>query len=182
MVPTQAGSTITSSRLRPLPARATTAPAPPAPPAPPAVPAGPDEDTFRRAMIALPAQACRVRTVRAFVSGVLKRWGVPGQDRDSAVLVVSELAGNAAQHGGSEMTVSVSLAAQDLCIDVVDSGLSADLPRPRGACADEEHGRGLGIVECLSEWIDIRARPDSWRCGVGLRVARTVTADVRRAA
>ena len=177
MVPTQAGSTITSSRLRPLPERAPVAPA-----ASPAVPAAPDEDMLRRAMIALPAQACRVRTVRAFVSGLLKCWGVTGQDRDSAVLVVSELAGNAAQHGGSEMTVSVSLAAQDLCIDVVDTGSSTDLPRPRGTCADEEHGRGLGIVECLAEWIDIRAQPDSWHCGVGLRVTRTVAADVPRAA
>ncbi|MBT2368824.1 ATP-binding protein [Streptomyces sp. ISL-10] len=133
-------------------------------------------------MISLPAQACRVGTVRAFVAGLLNRWGVTGPDRDSAVLVVSELAGNAAQHGGSEMTVSVSLSAQDLCIDVVDTGPSTDLPRPRGTDADDEHGRGLGIVEYLAEWIDIRTHPDSWRCGVGLRVARTVAPYASRAA
>lgn len=177
MFSTQVGSTITSSGLRPLPGRT-----PVAPPASPAVPAGREKDTFRRAMIALPAETCRVRTVRAFVSGLLKCWGVTGPDRDSAVLVVSELAGNAAQHGGSEMTVSVSLTAQDLAIDVVDTGLSTNLPRPRGTYADQEHGRGLGIVECLAEWTDIRTQPDSWRCGVGLRVTRTVAGDVPRAA
>ncbi|GGW49317.1 hypothetical protein GCM10010381_38320 [Streptomyces xantholiticus] len=177
MVPTPAGSTITSGRLRPLPG-----PAPVVRPASSSVPVGPDEDTFRRAMIALPAETCRVRTVRAFVSGLLKCWGVTGSDRDSAVLVVSELAGNAAQHGGSEMTVSVSLSDRDLCIDIVDTEPSVDLPRPRGSDADDEHGRGLGIVEYLAEWIDIHAQPESWRCGVGLRVSRTVAADVARAA
>lgn len=132
----------------------------------------PEPDTRRRATMALPAEACRVRTVRHFVLALLVSWGVVETDRDAAGLIVSELAGNAAQHGGAEMTVSVSLWAEHLCIDVADTGPATRVSRPRCDDLDEERGRGLDIVDHLSEWMDVRAGPDSWRSRVGLRVGR----------
>ncbi|WP_406190695.1 MULTISPECIES: ATP-binding protein [unclassified Streptomyces] len=137
----------------------------------------PEPDTRRQqAMMALPAEACRVRTVRHFVAALLRSWGVIESDRDTACLIVSELAGNAAQHGGAEMTVCVSLSAESLCIDVVDTGSASRVPHPHCGDLDEEHGRGLGIVDCLADWIDVVAEPDRWRSRAGLRVSRAVPA------
>ncbi len=168
MNPTQAG-VAAPRRFRPLPSR-TAAPSL-------AVADVREPDTCRRAMMALPAEACRVRTVRHFVLALLASWGVVEPDRDAAGLIVSELAGNAAQHGGAEMTVNVSLSAEQLCIDVVDTGPAARVSRPRCDDLDEERGRGLDIVDHLSEWMDICAEPDCWRSRVGLRVGRAAATE-----
>lgn len=153
------------------------------PAATPALPADvPGPEGCRRALIALPAETRRVCTVRRFVAGLLSSWGVIESDRDTAGLIVSELAGNAAQHGGVDMTVTVSLSARQLRIDVVDTGPALYPPAPRdGECAGE-HGRGLGIVGYLAEWLDIQAEPDSWRSSAGLRVSGAQAPGVPQAA
>ncbi|MFE9773572.1 ATP-binding protein [Streptomyces sp. NPDC005931] len=123
--------------------------------------------------MALPAETRRVCSVRRFLSHLLNSWGVIESDRDTAGLIVSELAGNAALHGGAQMTVRVSLSARLLRIDVVDTGPATSPPPSRAEDSADEHGRGLGIVDHLAEWIDIQAEPDSWRSSAGLRVSST---------
>ncbi|MBO3681418.1 ATP-binding protein [Streptomyces sp. NEAU-YJ-81] len=80
--------------------------------------------TVRSAAIALLAEASQVRTARRFVAANLARWRVAEADRDRAELIVSELAGNAARHGGTDMTVHLSLIDRDIRVDVIDTGRS----------------------------------------------------------
>ncbi|WP_331772839.1 ATP-binding protein (plasmid) [Embleya sp. NBC_00888] len=114
-------------------------------------------DTPRCAATALPAQECRVSDARRFARALLASWGVTGDDLDSAVLIVGELAANAARHGRADMTLVLTLTDRVLNVEVVDSGEPDEHPHP--PCADDEHGRGLAIVEHLAESIDIREEP-----------------------
>ncbi|MCX5215499.1 ATP-binding protein [Kitasatospora sp. NBC_00240] len=122
--------------------------------------------TTRQALISLPATDDQVRTARKFASHVLGHWLLAPDDRDSAVLIISELATNASRYGRSEMTVSLTLRQQILNIAVSDTGR----PCPTSsepACADpDEHGRGLDIVELLAHWFAIRETDNGYRVDV----------------
>ncbi|WP_149182132.1 ATP-binding protein [Streptomyces sp. TRM49041] len=134
------------------------------------------EVTAHRVVITLPAEERRVHTVRRFSAAHLSRWGLSEPDRDSVVLVIGELAGNAARHGGKDMTVSLALTGQEICVDVVDTGAS-DRPRAQGgAVAEDEHGRGLGIVDHLAIWTKFGPDGDGWRSRAGLRITSAVVA------
>ncbi|WP_331769158.1 ATP-binding protein (plasmid) [Embleya sp. NBC_00888] len=111
-------------------------------------------------MIALPARDVRVADARRFTGAVLARWGLVGDDRDSAVLIVGELAANAAQYGRSVMTVRLVLDAGVLDIAVDDHGDHGARRRPR-VCNSEERGRGMDIVEFLAGRVDVED------CGAG---------------
>ncbi|MYV73045.1 ATP-binding protein [Streptomyces sp. SID1046] len=108
-----------------------------------------------------------VREVRHFTSALLAFWGVAACDRESALLIVGELGANAAQHGGTELAVRLSLEGMTLRIDVRDGGAhswartACSTARPAGEC-----GRGLTIVDHLAdrlrittsgEWYVVRA-------------------------
>lgn len=133
----------------------------------------------RRAVIATRAEESQVCAIRRFFALHVSRWGLTEQDRDSVVLIIGELAGNAARHGGADLTVSVSLDDVDLCIDVIDSGPSKRGPVVDAEDADDagdEHGRGLDIVGQLAGWTEVSAEPNGWRSRAGLRVAPAVHA------
>ncbi|MEU2421234.1 ATP-binding protein [Streptomyces sp. NPDC007851] len=122
-------------------------------------------------MIALPAEECWVRTARRFAVSLLARWDVAPEDRDSVLLIVGELAGNAAQHGRPDMIVSLGFEGRAVCIEVADSGASTSVPHSRRPDAHDEHGRGVGIVEYLADWTETREERDRRRDRAGLRVA-----------
>ncbi|MFE6946588.1 ATP-binding protein [Streptomyces chartreusis] len=107
----------------------------------------------RAVTVMLGCERC-VGTTRHFTAAVLARWGVIGEEPDAAVLIVSELATNAVQHGRSDLTVALTLAGDTLRIDVTDHGEPVPRPAPLAAAADE-HGRGLDIVSCLADWTEI---------------------------
>nr|QIZ00510.1 ATP-binding protein [Streptomyces sp. S1D4-11] len=110
---------------------------------------------------------------RRFVRAALDLWGVTGDELDSAVLVVSELAGNAAVHGRTVMRVSLRLDPQRLRVEVSDFGMrpTSALPASSRGEGGDEHGRGLFIVECLTEWIECRKTAASHSVSVSLRVS-----------
>ncbi|MFE9009014.1 ATP-binding protein [Streptomyces sp. NPDC007875] len=121
-----------------------------------------------------PAEPCRVPEVRRFVGVQLDLWGVVDDDLHSAVLVVGELVGNAAVHGRVGMCVSLRLDARRLSLEVIDRGAPSAPPPSAAGRSDEcgdEHGRGLSIVEHLTEWIECRETADSHAVRVGLRVS-----------
>jgi anti-sigma regulatory factor (Ser/Thr protein kinase) len=107
----------------------------------------------------------RVRVVRSFVGAVLG----PGHPcGDDAILLASELFANSLRHSNSGLpgeTVTVTITADVAAVRVEVADRSGPgVPELRPAGADEEDGRGLGIVERLA---------DRW--GWRRRGGRTVT-------
>ncbi|MGW6358572.1 ATP-binding protein [Streptomyces sp. NPDC055092] len=105
-------------------------------------------DSSRQVVVAVPAQGAGVRACRCFAVDVLRRWGLPSQQLDAAVLVVDELATNAMQHGHADMTLLLSLGRQFFLIGVADSGegvphrrLASTRMSTAGACTSWPHWR-----------------------------------------
>jgi anti-sigma regulatory factor (Ser/Thr protein kinase) len=103
---------------------------------------------------------CRVRLAtgpaaaaeaRRRVRDAIASWRVP-VDEDVALLLTSELVTNAVRHeAGQAVMLVISCAGGQLRIDVHDT--SRSLPAVADVPADAETGRGLLLVETLSdEW------------------------------
>lgn len=80
----------------------------------------------------------------------VRAWGVPLDEEtaDAIRLVASELITNAVVHGAGPITVTLSNWPGRLVIDVLDGDPS--VPRTACAQADDENGRGLGLVRLLA--------------------------------
>ncbi|MFF4254522.1 ATP-binding protein [Streptomyces sp. NPDC001663] len=115
--------------------------------------AGPDqaaaERRFRFELAAhpgSPAQARRLARARLAV------WSVCEDIRDTAALVVSELVTNALVHTASSRIVCELHDSEDqVRIAVRDEGCSPGEPHPSRARPEEEHGRGLLLVDALCD-------------------------------
>ena len=105
------------------------------------------------ALLTLPAQEAHVSAARHFAADLLETWSVPTSERDSAVLIVDELAANAAQYGRERMTLLLVLDHGTLHIVVSDSGTAVEHLRPD--IAPDEHGRGTGIVQYLAQSTEV---------------------------
>jgi anti-sigma regulatory factor (Ser/Thr protein kinase) len=110
----------------------------------------------------------------------LRGRGLPGLVVDDAVLVLSELVGNAIRHGAPLPTggirVGWTVGPEIIRIEVADGGRGplrheATVPLAAGGSADAERGRGLAIVSMLTVswgsafdstsavvWADVAAR------------------------
>jgi anti-sigma regulatory factor (Ser/Thr protein kinase) len=88
---------------------------------------------------------------RRQVRAAIRAWDVP-VDEDVAVLLASELVTNAITHqGGRTVTLALTCSPGQLRVDVHD--MSRSLPVLASASADAETGRGLMLVDTLSdEW------------------------------
>ncbi len=122
----------------------------------------------RHAEAVMPAGVAYVREARRFAERLLAHWAVAETDRDSAVLVVGELAANAAVHGRHTMSVGLVLDGRTLRIEVTDRGdpVNPAPGRDDGRAgsraddrADDECGRGLVIVACLAASVQVREAP-----------------------
>jgi anti-sigma regulatory factor (Ser/Thr protein kinase) len=90
---------------------------------------------------------------RGQVQAAIRAWDVP-VDPDIAVLLTSELVTNAIRHETSDtITVFITCCYGHLRVDVHDT--SRFFPVLMDASADEEAGRGLMLVDSLS---------DKWGC------------------
>jgi len=87
---------------------------------------------------------------------------------ESAQLVTSELAGNAALHTrsarpGGLITVEVTEVDDALVrIEVIDEG-ALTLPRPQAVRDEACHGRGLRLVEHMSVQWGVRLKALAWK-------------------
>ncbi|MGI5143254.1 MULTISPECIES: ATP-binding protein [unclassified Streptomyces] len=107
-----------------------------------------------QALLTLPAQEAHVSAARHFAADLLETWRVPASERDSAILIVDELAANAAQYGRERMTLLLVLDHGTLHIVVADSGTTVQRHHPD--IAPDEHGRGTGIVQYLAQSTEVR--------------------------
>lgn len=89
---------------------------------------------------------------RRALSSVLATWHCPaGEWLDDALLVTSELVGNAVRHGGRRVALHLLLSDDALRISVSDG--SSVLPQQRATDDDGESGRGMAIVRALAaDW------------------------------
>src|SRR4051794_32532225 len=72
-------------------------------------------------------------------------------DADAVALMVSELVGNAVEHGDGAVRVEVTTAGPRIRVEISDSG--GGVPERRRAAPGAGSGRGLGIVDALaSSW------------------------------
>lgn len=94
-----------------------------------------------------------VAAVRTFVLETLRGWGLETRVDDVCVSA-SELASNAVLHtppGRIPMRVRLSLSGEIIRLEVHDR--CASLPQPTRARGNDESGRGLLVVDALSdEW------------------------------
>ncbi|MGW9438061.1 ATP-binding protein [Streptomyces sp. NPDC055607] len=132
----------------------------------------------RAAVLAVPAEARRISLVRRWASDALSTWRLGTEESDAALLVVGELASNAARYGRSELSVLLALTTTELRIEVSDRGEAGRAGPPRDEPAEDEHGRGLGIVELLSTDVAMTCGEDGWRTRAHLPVGAPLR-DVR---
>lgn len=113
--------------------------------------AGPDqaaaERRFRFELAAHPGSPAQARRLtRARLTG----WSVCEDTCDTAALVISELVTNAIVHTASDIVVCELHDGDDLVrIAVRDEGCAPGEPHPSPQRPEEEHGRGLLLVEAL---------------------------------
>jgi anti-sigma regulatory factor (Ser/Thr protein kinase) len=126
----------------------------------------------RHAALSALADASRLRDIRQFTSAILARWHVADSDLDSCLLIVSELAGNSAQHGRSRLTVHLTLSNHTVRIDVADHGAAVEHPAEDTVSGDPcEHGRGLSIVQALADHCETQRANSGWHTRATLRIA-----------
>ncbi|MDH2392810.1 ATP-binding protein [Streptomyces sp. HNM0663] len=122
----------------------------------------------------LPARVEFVARARTLTGERLGGWGIGGEVRDTALLIVSELVTNAVVHtGGALVACELLMQAEYLRITVQDQGVAPTGPH---VCrvSDEERGRGLLLVETVSSaW-------GTYAAGTG--AGRVVWAELPRAA
>ncbi|MFE4583622.1 ATP-binding protein [Streptomyces chartreusis] len=89
---------------------------------------------------------------RCAARAALERWRVAEDTAETVVLVVSELVTNAVEHAQPPLALHLhrERGGNGLWVGVSDGG-----PAPRhgqwaSSCAEDEHGRGLSIVDTLS--------------------------------
>ncbi|MRK02672.1 SpoIIE family protein phosphatase [Aeromicrobium sp. S22] len=93
-----------------------------------------------------------VAEARQFVVERLNRWHVPEPVTRDMALITSELVTNAMVHGGAPVELRLRCAGTQVLVEVQDDA-AGEMPRPRDPAQTDEHGRGLHIVDALSdEW------------------------------
>ncbi|KUM93819.1 hypothetical protein AQI88_24885 [Streptomyces cellostaticus] len=118
----------------------------------------------------LPSQEASVPASRHFAEDLLSRWGIGEDERDSAALIVDELASNAVQHGHALMTLLLVLDAGELLITLTDSGAVVPHEHGHADLAPDEHGRGTGIVDFLALWTEVHDNEEGREVRVGMRI------------
>lgn len=102
------------------------------------------------ASISLPARATSASTARRFVTGQLEAWDA-GSVLDAVLLGVSEVVTNAVVHAHSRAELGLSLSEGVLRVEVRDFGPTPIPSARRPATAEDTHGRGLMLVQAVTD-------------------------------
>jgi len=121
------------------------------------------------ALAVFPAEARWLGSVRSFASSALGRWPLSDDTRDAAMAVLGEFTANAVVHGRSELRVLLTLSDRCLTLYVRDSGELRPASR-EPALPDDEHGRGLLMVDVLAKRWEAVGTALGWRCTAWLQV------------
>ncbi|MDO0909577.1 SpoIIE family protein phosphatase [Streptomyces sp. DT2A-34] len=86
---------------------------------------------------------------RRFTRRTLRTWGLPPQDMDAALLVVSELVTNALVHTDGRVRLDLTLVNRRLRVAVADASPRTPV-KPSGISWEATGGRGILLVEAMS--------------------------------
>jgi anti-sigma regulatory factor (Ser/Thr protein kinase) len=115
-------------------------------------------------MVIVPESQDALQDLRNQTRDLCREHGVGGGRGHDAVLVVSELLGNAVRYGQRPVTCAVLVDGDDLLIEVEDA--NPDGPAPVNAVdAGAEGGRGLHLVAAVSRrwgWTPTAAGKRVW--------------------
>lgn len=130
---------------------------------------GSDKDRARRVLLG--GGVGGISRARSALSAALRGWGVPAI-ADTCVLLAGELLANAVRHAGTDIEMRFGLFGGVVSVEIHDQGEGTpDLRQPD---LDEESGRGMLLVDALSErwgvrrspgggksvWFELQARPE----------------------
>ncbi|MDB1086182.1 ATP-binding protein [Streptomyces sp. ACA25] len=110
--------------------------------------------------------ASSVPLARRLLLGAMETAGVDADISHELSVALSEACANAVQHGGDRSQfyrVTASIHG-DMCrIEVTDSGpgFPPDAPALPAGQADREHGRGMRLIEALSDRVRFANQPGS---------------------
>jgi anti-sigma regulatory factor (Ser/Thr protein kinase) len=118
-----------------------------------------DEAREGRDTVEMRFTARDLRDVRQLVSGFTEVSLGKARTED-LVLAVNELATNSVRHGGGEGTLRMWIERDSVVCEIHDAGHIAD--RRAGQTpptADQPSGRGLWVVNCLADLMQIDSSP-----------------------
>lgn len=110
-----------------------------------------------------------VPQARAYVAKMLMQF--PTDVVDRVVLMVSELMTNAIVHANSSAELAADVDTFGVRITVTDAG--GGRPTPRTPSDFEAHGRGLRVVEALSDRWGIEYLPNSKSVWFSVQISET---------
>jgi anti-sigma regulatory factor (Ser/Thr protein kinase) len=90
---------------------------------------------------------------RRLARRVLDRWRIAEDSAHAVLLVVTELVTNAVEHAHPPVVMQLHRGQDDgrVWVEVTDGGPAERSGPWTESCADDEHGRGLDVVEALAE-------------------------------
>ncbi|MFE9685630.1 ATP-binding protein [Streptomyces sp. NPDC006285] len=130
-----------------------------------------NQETVRNFSLLLSATPRGARLARRLTTEQLRTWELP-LDPARAEHIVAELAANAITHGrvpGRDFRLTLYVVGGTLRIEVTDTRGDRPVPRPQQLAPCTESGRGLVIVEALS---------DRWGVTPGRPPRKTVWAEI----
>ncbi|MFC1417079.1 ATP-binding protein [Streptacidiphilus cavernicola] len=132
----------------------------PPPAAEPVRPAQPDHAEFgdarstwamdRQAAATFPGAPESVATARRFVRITAAMWRLPGDTLADAELCMSELVCNAVTHTSSSRVHCRLWSARGVLFLEVDDEDRSDLPTPVRVGDEDEHGRGIQLIDAFA--------------------------------
>jgi serine/threonine-protein kinase RsbW len=116
-----------------------------------------------RLSLALPRDNASVPMARRILATTLKSAGVTEECRADILLALAEACANAVAHAqpADDYQVTVILDQTECRIEVLDRGTGFDPQATKGMSLLAEHGRGLHIIEAVSDGFDLRPNSPS---------------------
>jgi anti-sigma regulatory factor (Ser/Thr protein kinase) len=102
------------------------------------------------ASVDLAPNATSIRVARHVVPELLDAWGAP-HDREDAALLVTELVANVVDHVGGDASFALELTLSGSWLRIAAVDGSAIPPVVQEMSADRPRGRGLQMVQAISD-------------------------------